>query len=140
MKNLHDAISIKQAQITQLQKELDALRLSVRILAEQPAKQPSKKKTQKRGADLPTGTVITQPLMVRSVLLDCGIPLHVHQISEDIKKKYGVDLDPQYLTSIIYRLMKKGRLFRRVGPNTFGLLELPTNHTQANAGSGLRVQ
>jgi hypothetical protein len=140
MKNLHDAIKIKQTQITQLQKELDALRLTAKILAEQPEKQRGKKGAPKQGASLPIGTVVTQPLMVRSVLLDCGIPLHVDQISEDIKKKYGVSLEPQYLTSIIYRLMKKGKLFRKAGPNTFGLLELPNNHTQATAGNGLRVQ
>jgi hypothetical protein len=138
MKNLHDAIKIKEGQIAQLQKEVAALRLSVKILAEEPQK-PGKKAS-KQAPGLPTGTVITQPLMVRSVLLDCGVPMHVQQISADIKKKYAVVLDPQYLTSIIYRLMKKGKLFRKAGPNTFGLLELPNNLTHENTGSGLRVQ
>jgi hypothetical protein len=63
--------------------------------------------------------------MIRTVLAEHRKPMHVRQISAAIKKKFRVKLKPLYLTSIIYRLMKAGRYFRKEGPNTFGLSEWP---------------
>lgn len=138
MKNLHDMISAKQAQIAQLQKEVDALHMAARILADESEKPRGKKSGGK--SHISVGTVVTQPLMIRSVLLEKGQPLHVEKIAIGIKKKYGVKFKPLYLTSIIYRIMKKGKLFRKEGPNTFGLLEWPPVQHTVNAAESLRVQ
>jgi hypothetical protein len=142
MKNLHDMLSAKEAQLAQIQKEVDALRIAAKILADESEK-PRRKKTgagKTYTSNIAEGTVVTQPLMIRSVLLDKGGPLHVEKIAAGIKKKYGVKLKPLYLTSIIYRIMKKGRLFRKEGANTFGLLEWPAGHQEVNVGSSMSVQ
>jgi hypothetical protein len=138
MKNLHDMISAKQAQITQLQKELDALRMAAKILADEDEKPRGKKSGGK--LHVPVRNEVTQPLMIRSVLLEKGQPLHVDKIAVGIKKKYGFKFKPLYLTSIIYRIMKKGKLFRKEGKNTFGLLEWPSVQHTVNAAESLRVQ
>lgn len=142
MKNLHDTLKAKEAQLAQLEKEVNALRIAAKVLADESEKASVKNSGAKtRGTRLATGTVVTQPLMIRSVLLDKGEPLHVDKIAEGIKKKYGLKFKPLYLTSIIYRIMKKGKLFRKEGPNTFGLLEWPaTTHHNVNATDSLRVQ
>ena len=133
MKNLHDVIKIKEAEIARLQKEVDALRTADKLLADDSEK-PKVKKDK-----VPEGTVVTQPLMIRSVLLESGKALHVDDISKAIRRKFGVKFKPLYLTSIIYRIMKKGRLFRKEGKNTFGLLEWPIQQ-ELRVADDMRVQ
>lgn len=137
MKNLHDMISAKQAQIAQLQKEVDALRMAAKILADDSETPRGKKSGDK--LRIPVRNEVTQPLMIRSVLLEKGQPLHVDKIAVGIKKKYGVKFKPLYLTSIIYRIMKKGKLFRKEGPNIFGLLEWPSVQHTVNTAESPRV-
>jgi hypothetical protein len=141
MKNLYDILKAKEAQLAQLQKEVEALRMADKLLADESEK-PRTKKIGARlaAAKVPVGTVITQPLMIRSVLLEKGEPLHVEKIADGIRKKFGVRFKPLYLTSIIYRIMKKGKLFRKEGANTFGLLEWPPVQHPVNAADSLRVQ
>jgi hypothetical protein len=141
MKNLHDTLRAKEAQLDQLQKEVAALRIAANILADESEKPRGKKSGRKsHGADIAPGAKVTQPVMIRSVLLEKGEPLHVEKIALRVKRKYGVKFKPLYLTSIIYRIMKKGKLFRKEGPNTFGLLEWPPIQHTANAAESLRVQ
>ena len=141
MKNLHDTLRAKEAQLDQLQKEVAALRIAANILADESEKPRGKKSGKKsQGADNAVGTTATQPAMIRSILLEKGQPLHVEKIAAGIKRKYGVKFKPLYLTSIIYRIMKKGKLFRKEGPNTFGLLEWPPVQHAVNAAESLRVQ
>jgi len=139
MKNLYDTLRAKEAQLAQLEDEIDALRIAAKILAEESATSIKKSPKKQRGANL-LAAALTQPQMIREVLLEKGESLHVEKIAERLKEKFGVKLKPLYLTSIIYRLMKKGRLFRKDGPNTFGLLEWPTSHQRASVNDGLRVQ
>ncbi len=139
MKNLHDTLRAKEAQLAQLEKEIAALRTAAKILAEESAPTTGKSSKKIRGASL-AEAAMTQPQMIRAVLLEKGEALHVEKIADAIKKKFGVKFKPLYLTSIIYRLMKKGRLFRKEAPNTFGLLEWPTRHQHVNVNDSLRVQ
>jgi hypothetical protein len=141
MKNLADTLAAKTAQLIQLQKEVEALRTAAKILGDDESETPKPKRGRKASpANFPTGTVMTQPLMVRSVLLDSATPLHIDKIVEGIKRKFGIKLKPAYLVSIIYRTMKKGNLFRKEAPNTFGLLEWPAVQQEMNAGNTIRVQ
>ncbi len=140
MKNLHDTLKAKEAQLAQLQREVEALRIAARILADESEEPKGKRGMKPQPVNLPSGTVVTQPLMIRSVLLESGKPLHVEKIAEGIQKKFHVKFKPLYLTSIIYRIMKKGKLFRKEGPNTFGLLEWPPVQHTVNIGESLRVQ
>jgi len=138
MKDLHDVLKAKEAQLALLQKEVDALRTATKILADESEKPRGKKSGGK--LHIPVRNEVTQPLMIRSVLQEKGQPLHVDKIAVGIKKKYGVKFKPLYLTSIIYRIMKKGKLFRKEAPNTFGLLEWPPVQQTLNVGDSLRVQ
>lgn len=63
--------------------------------------------------------------MAFEILSEKGEPTHVNKISEGIKKKFNKRLRPAYLAAILYRSMKKGKLFYKAEgrPNTFGLLE-----------------
>lgn len=68
----------------------------------------------KRGAPL-----LSQPQMIREVLLKHGGPLQAEAIGEAIKRTFNVNLKKSDITSVIYRAMKSRNLFRRVGVNTF---------------------
>src|SRR5712692_942195 len=116
MKNLYDTLRDKERQLAQLQREVEALRTTAKILSDG---------EERPGASLAAAAAPSQPQMIRAVLLDKGTPMHVTKIAEAIKKKFSVRLKPLYLTAIIYRAMKAGKFFRKEGPNTFGLLEWP---------------
>lgn len=140
MKNLHDILRAKEAQLVQLQQEIAALRTTARILEDEdeaPAKKPV---TKPRGANLAEAARPTQPIMIRTVLEQSGQPLHVDAIAEAIKKRFAVRLESQYLTSIIYRMVKKGRMFKKEAPNTFGLLEWPSpSQLKLEVGDNMRA-
>jgi hypothetical protein len=72
-------------------------------------------------------------------LMDSGTPLHADKISDAIKKKFGVKLKPAYLVAVIYRALKKGNLFRKEGPNTFGLLEWPSAQLKLEVADIMRA-
>jgi hypothetical protein len=130
MKNLYDTLREKERHLAQLQREVDALRTAAKILADG---------NEKPGASLAAAVAPSQPQMVRAVLLDKGAPMHVTKIAEALKKKFSVRLKPLYLTAIIYRAMKAGKLFRKEGPNTFGLLEWPSGRQEINISENLRA-
>src|SRR5215472_12510917 len=99
MKNLYDTLRAKEAQLAQLEDEIDALRIAAKILAEESATSIKKSPKKQRGANL-LAAALTQPQMIREVLLEKGESLHVEKIAERLKEKFGVKLKPLYLTSI----------------------------------------
>jgi hypothetical protein len=133
MKNLHDTLREKERQLAELQKEVEALRTAAKILTEE---------SDRPGASLVEAAAPSQPQMIKTVLLEKGRAMHVTKISDAIKKKYRVRLKPPYITSIIYRHIKKGgQVFRKEGGNAFGLLEWPpATHQDLKAGNSVRVQ
>ena len=68
-------------------------------------------------------SVLSQPRMIRTVLLEHRGPLHADKIGEAIAKKFKVRLKRHDITSVIYRAIKEGKFFRKEGINTFGLAE-----------------
>jgi regulator of replication initiation timing len=118
MKNIFDILREKERQLQSIQREIEALKLSARLLAEEGETVP-----------ISNNGSITQPEMIRNVLSEKGEPMHVNEISEAIKKKYKKRLKTLYLTTVIYRQLKAGKNFNRaIGkPNTFGLLEWELN-------------
>jgi len=70
-------------------------------------------------------SVLSQPRMIRTVLLEHGGPLHADKISEAIAKRFKVRLRRHDITSLIYRAIREGKFFRKEGINTFGLVEWP---------------
>jgi hypothetical protein len=122
MKDVFEVLKQKEAELARLQQEVEALRIASRLLAD---------RTERRR---PPGAALSQPEMIREVLLEHGGPMHVSAIAEAIQKKYGKEIATHYITAMIYRYIKRGKTFQKAEqPNTFGLLEWPAAHeTQMN--------
>ena len=127
MKNIFEILRDKERQLQQLTREVEALRLATRLLAEDGERLSDVDKER-----------LTQPTMIREVLKDKGKPMHVSDIIAAIQKKYRRKFKPVYLTAVLYRCMKKGKIFSRTGPNTFGLIEWPV--TQPQTGDAKEVK
>lgn len=121
MKDILSLLHQKEEQLKLLYKQVEALRVAAQLMSEE----------QKLVGGAAESETPTQPEMIRAVLSEKGEPMHVSKISEAIRKKYSKKLKPLYLTSIIYRLMKKGKLFYKVSdkPGTFGLIEWQVGKT-----------
>jgi HB1, ASXL, restriction endonuclease HTH domain len=115
MNDVFSLLRQKEEQLQLLARQVEALRVAAQLIR-------AEEKLLGKKAEPETPS---QPEMIRTVLAEHRKPMHVRQISAAIKKKFRVKLKPLYLTSIIYRLMKAGRYFRKEGPNTFGLSEWP---------------
>ena len=63
----------------------------------------------------------SQMSIVTDILSSAGTPLHVSEIMRQAREQYGVDLDRESIVSALTKKVKKGALFVRTGPNTFGL-------------------
>ncbi len=121
---MNDIVSLlrqKEEQLKLLFKQVEALRVAAQLMAEE----------QRLVGGASESRTPSQPEMIHAVLFEKGEVMHIAKISDAIRKKYNKKLKPLYLTSIIYRLMKKGKLFYKVPdrPGTFGLIEWQVNKT-----------
>jgi len=64
--------------------------------------------------------------IVYDILLTSQKPLHVTEIITRAKKEFDVELDRESIVSAIIKKVKSGRIFKRVAPNTFALLDSPS--------------
>ena len=113
MKSIQEILSEKLLEIARLEREIDLLRAAAKIV-EAEHKQPILHRR---------SSPISQPQMIKIVLLEHGRPLHVDQIAKFISKRFGVKLKRTDITPIVYRAIRGKKLFRKEGTNTFGLLE-----------------
>ena len=113
MKNLEQVLREKEQQLLDLQQEIAILRNAGQILGVhvQPA------------GTSHNGHKISQPQMIRAILLEHARPLHVDELRKEIEQRFGTLLKNGDITSVIYRAMRGGALFRKEGVNTFGLIE-----------------
>ena len=65
----------------------------------------------------------SQMSIVYDILLKSQKPLHVSEIISKAKDDFNVDLDRESIVSAIIKKVKSGRMFKRVAPNTFTLLD-----------------
>ena len=114
MKNIFDVLRTKEAQLQQLEQEVAALRLAARLLSDEQEARTSK-----------SHEPITQPEMIRSVMLEADQPMHSSAIGEALQRKYKKKIKPTHIVAIIYRCIKNNRLFYKVEDKsgTFYLLE-----------------
>jgi hypothetical protein len=63
----------------------------------------------------------SQMSIITDILSSAGTPLHVSEIMRQAREQYRVDLDRESIVSALTKKVKKGALFVRTGPNTFGL-------------------
>ena len=77
----------------------------------------------------PRGTSRSQMSIVYDILLSAKQPLHVTEIIKRAKEDFHVSLDRESLVSAITKKVKGGRMFKRVAPNTFTILDSNVEHS-----------
>ena len=76
----------------------------------------------------PRGRGRSQMSIVYDILLSANRPLHINEIITRAKEDFHVNLDRESLVSAITKKVKSGRMFMRVAPNTFKVLNSSTEH------------
>jgi hypothetical protein len=63
--------------------------------------------------------------MAYAVLDEIGKPMHVTQISEQIKKRFSISIKANNLGVMLFRYAKRGNKFYKAQgkPNTYGLIK-----------------
>jgi hypothetical protein len=67
----------------------------------------------------------SQISMAYDILSAANEPLHISEIIKRAKERFGVDIDPESITSSMIKKVHRGKMFKRVGRNTFAILEAP---------------
>ena len=111
MKDIYSVLHEKQKQLVILQREVDALRLAMKLLGEEKLSDED--------------TKLSQPLMAVAILEAMGKPLHVKNIAEQMKKRFKISVKLNNLSVMLYRYATRGRHFFTSSdkPNTYGLLK-----------------
>lgn len=65
----------------------------------------------------------SQMSIIYDTLHSSPAPLHVSEIIARGKDEFHMDLDRESIVSAMTKKVKSGRVFKRVGPNTFTILE-----------------
>ena len=65
----------------------------------------------------------SQMSIIYDILLAAQKPLHITDIITRAKQNFGVDLDRESIVSALTKKVKSGRMFKRVKPNTFAILD-----------------
>ncbi len=113
-KTVFDLLREKEAELERLEREVNALRISAQLLRAQNGAAPERDDAQHQ---------LSQHQMARVALLEEHRPMHVSALSRAIAKRFNVTIEPKYLGPVMFRQI--GKLFRKTGPGTFGLIEWP---------------
>lgn len=65
----------------------------------------------------------SQMSIIYDILLTAKKPLHITDIIARAKQDFSVELDRESIVSALTKKVKGGRMFKRVKPNTFALLD-----------------
>jgi hypothetical protein len=63
----------------------------------------------------------SQISMIRDILMSTNTPLHVSELIRLVQDRYDVVLDRESVVSALTKKVRKGEIFVRTGPNTYGL-------------------
>ena len=63
----------------------------------------------------------SQITMIRDILMSTSTPLHVSELIRLVQDRYDVVLDRESVVSALTKKVRKGEIFVRTGPNTYGL-------------------
>lgn len=75
--------------------------------------------------EMPSKTRMTIADVAEDILRKANKPLHMDDLLKAVRRRSGYEhLAKESLTTALWRLAKKNRRFRNVGPNTFELLKL----------------
>ncbi len=67
------------------------------------------------------GRSTSQMRIIADILSSADTPLHESEIRRRAEENYGVRLDRESVVSALTKKVKKGAVFVRTAPNTFGL-------------------
>jgi hypothetical protein len=62
--------------------------------------------------------------IVYDILTEAQEPLHLTEIIRRAKSDFNVEIEPGSIVSALTKKVNSGRMFRRVGPSTFDILEV----------------
>jgi len=62
--------------------------------------------------------------IVYDILTDAREPMHLTEIIRRAKSDFNVEIEPGSIVSALTKKVNSGRMFRRVGPSTFEILEV----------------
>lgn len=62
--------------------------------------------------------------IVYQILTKAKEPLHLTEIIRRAKSDFNVEMEPGSIVSALTKKVNSGRMFRRVGPSTFEILEV----------------
>lgn len=65
----------------------------------------------------------SQMSIIYDILADAQKPLHITDILARAKHDFNVDLDRESIVSALTKKVKNGKIFKRINPNTFALLD-----------------
>jgi len=65
----------------------------------------------------------SQMNVVYDILVAAQAPLHINEILARAKSDFDLELDRESVVSAITKKVRSGRMFKRVAPNTFTILE-----------------
>ena len=107
--DIQEAIEDRQKQIKRLEQEISTLQVAAKLLT----------------GSTKTERPQTQPDMASAILEEVGKPMHVTQITAQIKKKFGKPVKSNNLGVMLFRYAKRGnRFYKAKGkPNTYGLIK-----------------
>lgn len=111
---LVELIREKQARLTELEAEAGKLRRELLEVRQLVVGGPSVTPAEPRKTGNSTE-------WAESVLRTAQKPLHVNDIISGIEREFQVSVRYATLVGNIARLVKRGKIFERVGPNIFGL-------------------
>jgi hypothetical protein len=63
----------------------------------------------------------SQISMIRDILMSTSTPLHVSELIRLVQDRYNVGLDRESVVSALTKKVRKGEIFVRTSPNTYGL-------------------
>jgi hypothetical protein len=72
----------------------------------------------------PRPKLTSQIGVVYDILTDARKPLHLTEIIRRAKDDFNVEIEPGSIVSALTKKVNSGRMFRRVGPSTFEILEV----------------
>jgi RecA-family ATPase len=135
MKNVYDVLKQKEAEystaisdfrrsqerVNALGKDIEAIRTVVKMLADA---QDETAHTQEKA--------LSQPQMVRAVLVDSNEEMHLSEIVKAVERKFARKLNLAVTGAVIFRYAKRGSTFYKSQkrPNTWGLLEWQTKQPE----------
>lgn len=85
MKSLHHALREKEKRMVALQREIEVLRAATRIVGG----------SARVSAPRINGRKLSQPQMMRAVLLEHGRPLQVEKLAEAVEKKFRREIEKE---------------------------------------------